>query len=87
MSWTSLYNKVERLLTVCDRWNLSISLTKRFCGRRKVDYLGHQVSLAGLGDNPKDIGSLVNFPFPTTLRFMQSFLGSMKYYSRFIEDL
>ena len=27
-SWTSLYDKVERLLTACDRWNLSISLTK-----------------------------------------------------------
>ena len=85
-SWTSLYDKVERLLTACDRWNLSISLTKSFWGRRKVDYLGHQVSLAGLEANPKDLGSLVNIPFPTTLRSMQSFLGSLNYYSRFIED-
>ena len=85
-SWTSLYDKVERLLTACYRWNLSISLTKSFWGRRKVDYLGHQVSLAGLEANPKDLGALVNIPFPTTLRSMQSFLGSLNYYSRFIED-
>ena len=72
-SWISLYDKVERLLTVCDRWNLLISLTKRFWGRSKVEYLGHQVSLAGLEANPKDLGSLVKIPFPTTSRSMQSF--------------
>ena len=84
-SWSSLYEKVERLLEVCDKWNLSISLTKRFWGCQKVDYLGHQVSLAGLEAHPKDLGSLVNIPFPRTLRSMQSFLGSLNYYSRFIE--
>lgn len=85
-SWSSLYDKVERLLKVCDKSNLSISAAKRFWGRRKVDYLGHQVSSAGLEANPKDLGSLVNIPFPRTLRSMQSFLGSLSYYSRFIED-
>ena len=85
-SWSSLYKKVEQLLEACDKWNLSISLTKSFWGRRKVEYLGHQVSLAGLEANPKDLGSLVNIPFPKTLRSMQSFLGSLNYYSRFIED-
>ena len=28
----------------------------------------------------------MNIPFPRTLRSMQSFLGSLNYYSRFIED-
>ena len=51
-----------------------------------MDYLGHQEPLAGLEAHPKDLGSLVNIPFPRTLRSMQSFLGSLNYYSRFIED-
>ena len=29
-SWTALYKRVEGLLSVCDKWNLSISLAKRF---------------------------------------------------------
>ena len=61
-SWESLYRKAERLLNVCNRWSLSISLAKSFWGRRKVDYLGHQVSLAGLEAKPKDLSSLVNIP-------------------------
>ena len=77
---------MDRLLRACDTWNLSISLTKGFWGRRKVDYLGHQVSLAGLKAHPKDLGSQVNISFSRTLRSMQSFLGSLNYYSRFIED-
>ena len=40
----------------------------------------------GLEAHPKDLESLVNIPFPRTLRLMQSFLGSLNYYSRFIED-
>ena len=54
--------------------------------RRKVEYLGHQISLACLEDNPKDEESLVNIPFPQTLRSMQSFLGSLNYYILFMED-
>uniref|UniRef100_A0AAV1TPZ2 Reverse transcriptase n=1 Tax=Peronospora matthiolae TaxID=2874970 RepID=A0AAV1TPZ2_9STRA len=39
----------------------------------------------GLEAQPKNLESLVNIPFPSTLRAMQSFLGSLNYYRRFIE--
>jgi hypothetical protein len=85
-SWGALCNKVENLLEACDRWNLSISVVKSFWGRRKVDYLGHRVSSDGLKAYPKDLEALANFRFPRTLKAMQSFLGSLNYYSRYIED-
>ncbi|GMF51288.1 unnamed protein product [Phytophthora fragariaefolia] len=78
--------KVESLLEACDRWNLSISVVKSFWGKSKVEYLGHQVSSSGLEANPKDLTALTDLPFPQSLRSMQSFLGSLNYYSRFIED-
>ncbi|GMF40715.1 unnamed protein product [Phytophthora fragariaefolia] len=40
----------------------------------------------GLEAHPKDLQALADLPFPSTLRAMQSFLGSLNYYSRFIED-
>ncbi|KAE8951194.1 hypothetical protein PR001_g33829, partial [Phytophthora rubi] len=76
-SWDTLCNKVDRLLEVCDKWNLSISVVKSFWGLRKVDYLGHQVSMDGLEAHPKDLQALADLPFPSTLRAMQSFLGSL----------
>ena len=44
------------------------------------------MSIDGLEAQPKNLESLVNIPFPSTLRAMQSFLGSLNYYRRFIED-
>ncbi|KAE8968872.1 hypothetical protein PR003_g27561 [Phytophthora rubi] len=85
-SWETLCNKVDQLLETCDKWDLSISVVKSFWGLRKVAYLGHQVSMDGLEGHPKDLQALADLSFPSTLRAMQSFLGSLDYYSRFIED-
>ncbi|ETO68298.1 hypothetical protein F444_14850 [Phytophthora nicotianae P1976] len=86
-SWKSLCDKVDRLVNACDRWNLSISVVKSSWGCRKVDHLGHRVSADGLKAHPKNLETLTTLPFPRTLRAMQSFLGSLNYYSRFIEGL
>ena len=39
-SWKALYEKVERLLEVCDKWNLSISLAKGFLETSQGGILG-----------------------------------------------
>ena len=51
-----------------------------------MDRLDHKISLEGLEAIPKDLGSLVIIQFPNTLPSIQSFLGSLNYYSRCIED-
>ncbi|KAE8978268.1 hypothetical protein PR002_g24762 [Phytophthora rubi] len=86
-SWDLLCNRVKALLEACDKWNISISVAKSFWGLKKVDYLGHRVSNEGLEAHPKDLSALTDLPFPRTLRVMQSFLGSLNYYGRFIEDM
>ncbi|POM77312.1 Reverse transcriptase [Phytophthora palmivora] len=48
---------VEKLLDVCDEWNLSISVANSCWGRQKVDYLGHRVSADGLETHPKDLSA------------------------------
>ncbi|KAE9180282.1 hypothetical protein PF005_g23341 [Phytophthora fragariae] len=86
-SWDLLCDRVKALLEACDKWNISISVAKSFWGLKKVDYLGHCVSDEGLEAHPKDLSALTDLPFPRTLRAMQSFLGSLNYYRRFIEDM
>ncbi|GMF25375.1 unnamed protein product [Phytophthora fragariaefolia] len=85
-AWDMLCEYVDKLLDACDEWNLSISVAKSFWGLKKVDYLGHRISAGGMEARPKDLSSLADLPFPATLMSMQSFLGSLNYYSRFIED-
>ncbi|OWZ02237.1 LOW QUALITY PROTEIN: reverse transcriptase [Phytophthora megakarya] len=71
-----LCDRVEGLIEACDKWNLAISVVKSFWGMAKVEYLA----------NPKDLSALTDLAFPGSLRAMQSFWGSLNYYSRFIED-
>ncbi|OWY91752.1 reverse transcriptase, partial [Phytophthora megakarya] len=85
-NWDQLCDRVEGLLEACDQWNLSISVVKSFWGMPKVEYLGHKVSYNGLEANPKDLSALTDLVFLGSLRAMQSFLGSLNYYSRFIEE-
>ncbi|OWY91472.1 reverse transcriptase, partial [Phytophthora megakarya] len=85
-SWDSMCNRVDKLLDVSGRWNLSISVAKSYWDRRKVAYLGHEVSSVGLEAKPKELDAFANLPFPTKLEAMQSFLGGLNYCSRFIED-
>ncbi|OWY92675.1 reverse transcriptase, partial [Phytophthora megakarya] len=85
-NWDQLCDRVEDLLEACDKWNLSISVVKSFWGMPKVEYLGHKVSHDGLEANPKDLSALTDLEFPGSLRAMQSFLGSLNYYTRLIED-
>ncbi|OWY98393.1 reverse transcriptase [Phytophthora megakarya] len=86
-NWDQLCDRVEGLLAACDKWNVSISVVKSFWRMPKVGYLGHKVSHNGLEANPKDLSALADLAFPGSFRVMQSFLGSLNYYSRFIEDL
>ncbi|POM58071.1 LOW QUALITY PROTEIN: Reverse transcriptase [Phytophthora palmivora] len=67
-------------------WTVYWSVVKSFWGMSKVEYLGHRISKGGLEANLKDLKALTDLTFPGSLRSMQSFLGSLNYYRRFIED-
>ena len=50
----------------------------------KLDYLGHTVSRDGVAPNPRKVESIVNYPAPTNVKELQSFLGLTSYYRKFI---
>ncbi|OWZ12289.1 reverse transcriptase, partial [Phytophthora megakarya] len=72
-TWDSMCNKVENLL----------DCGQKLLGQAQSDLLG---APNGLEAKPKDLEAFSNLLFPAKLKSMQSFLGSLNYYSRFIED-
>ena len=54
--------------------------------RSKVEYLGCEVSTAGIKLNPSYIDKVVNWPQPTTGRDLAAFLGFTNYYREFLPD-
>ena len=48
-----------------------------------ANYLGHAVSIKGISIDPKKIQAVVEWPRPTTITQVTSFLGFVSYYRRF----
>ncbi|OWY90141.1 LOW QUALITY PROTEIN: hypothetical protein PHMEG_00041864, partial [Phytophthora megakarya] len=60
--------------------------TKSIFVQPRVDFLSHEVVPDGLRADAKKIRRVTEFSFPTSKKGMQSFLGALNYYSRFIQD-
>ncbi|KAE9295409.1 hypothetical protein PR003_g24021 [Phytophthora rubi] len=67
-------------------WNISVSLPKSEFGKLSILYLSHEISVEGLRATPKIAKGVQDLPFPNTLKGVQSFLGSLNYYHKLIED-
>jgi len=63
-----------------------VSLPKSEFGKLTIPYLSHEISAEGLRATPKIAKGVRDLPFPKTLKGFQSFLGSLNYYHKFIEN-
>ena len=67
-----------------NKYNLKIQLSKSKIFTNKLKILGVIFSKQGRTIDPEKIAAIKNFPMPTTLKGLQSFLGMLAYISSFI---
>lgn len=79
---------LERLETVFKRLKdtgLKVKVEKCHFLQPEVRFLGHQVSAQGVSADPDKVSAVEQWPTPSTLKDLRSFLGFCSYYRRFIE--
>ena len=54
--------------------------------QQSVEYLGYTVSSTGIKASEDKIRAIVDWPQPTSVRDIRSFLGLANYYRRFVKD-
>ena len=75
-----------RLAARFQECRISISMTKSLFLKKRVGFLSHEVSFQGIDAAPKNLPDLQALPFPRSKRQVQSVLGSVNYYHRFVQD-
>ncbi|OWY99087.1 reverse transcriptase [Phytophthora megakarya] len=85
-TWYQLCCDLDALLYRLRYWNISVCLPKSEFGKRVIPYLSHEIGAEGILATPKIVKGIQELPFPSTLKGVQSFLGSLNYYRKFIED-
>ena len=79
---------LERLQAVFNRMthaNLLLKASKCQLFRESVQFLGHVISSHGIAADPLKISTVRNWPRPTNLNELRSFIGLCSYYRRYVE--
>lgn len=86
---TSIAQHLERLGLVLDRLEregLKARLDKCAFLQREVRYLGHVISSKGVATDPSKIEAVAQWPRPSSVTELRSFLGFSSYYRRFVAE-
>jgi hypothetical protein len=77
---------LEKLFNCVRIANLKLNISKCFFFKDKLNFLGYVITKEGLETDPAKIEKVKNFPTPTTVTQIKSFIGIASYYRRFINN-
>ena len=78
---------LSQVLSRFQKYGVHMKRSKCFFLRECVQYLGHSIDANGVHATEEKIKAIVEAPVPKNLAELQSFLGLLNYYGRFILNL
>ena len=79
-------SRLSEVLSRIQKANLKLKPAKCHFLQDEVVFLGHVISSDGITPNPENLEKIANWPTPSTVKEVQSFLGMANYYRRFVHN-
>ena len=74
------------VLAQLNKFGVKLSKEKlNFC-KKRVKFLGHEISAKGVSTDPDKVKAVKDWPRPETMKELNSFLGFINYYRKFIRN-
>ena len=77
---------LHRVLRAIRQAGLRLKINKCHFGETKLHMLGHVVDNVGVHPDPEKVRAVKEFPIPTDVKSIQSFIGLCSYYRKFIPN-
>ena len=78
---------LRNLLERCQERNIKLNREKFMFKCSQVPFIGHLLTNEGLKPDPQKVEAICNMPRPEDVQAVQRFVNTVKYLSRFLEDL
>jgi hypothetical protein len=75
---------LQQVLQRLQQYGLVLNMEKCELGRQQVDFLGDRITAKGAAPIARHMEAVQNFPRPQDKKQLQSFLGLVNFYRRFI---
>nr|GFA66094.1 DNA-directed DNA polymerase [Tanacetum cinerariifolium] len=85
-SFENYLSCLDKMLQRCEDTNLSLNWEKSHFMVKRGIVLGHKISKNGIEVDRAKVDVIAKLPHPTTVKGIQSFLGHVDFYRRFIQD-
>ena len=80
------YNHIHEVLSRLQSYGVTLNVDKCKFGATELSFLGHWVSREGIKPLREKVQGIVDYPAPTSVKKLRSFLGMVNHYRRFMKD-